>query len=891
MPFNNAGTVKLTGNGTLYTDYGNSPSGSDTGSYNAAAGTQIDFEGGTRTIASGSSFPGAGVIQVGGANVTFTAAVSIASAQQVSLISGSLSFSAPTTIPNLQMSGGSLDGPATVTIPVGGTFGYTGGSLTGVHLINDGTATDNGYLDLYSASEFENAGTLNLTDSNDIVDEDGSGNLLLNDAAGTIAYPSSAAGTTYIEVPFNNAGAVKLTGNGTLYTDYGNSPSGSDTGSYNAAAGTQIDFTSGTRTIASGSSFPGAGVIQVGGANVTFTAAVSIASAQQVSLISGSLSFSAPTTIPNLQMSGGSLDGPATVTIPVGGTFGYTGGSLTGVHFINHGTATDNGYLYLYSTSEFENAGSLNLTDGSQVIDGDASGNLLLNDASGTVAYTGTATGNAYLSVPTTNNGTLDAVKGTLQATQLSNLSGGTLSGGSYVATGTLNLGATISTNAATVSVGTGGKIANGSTNSLTTLRTNTGSLTVGLSLTVSGALANSGTVTVNAGTLQPTSYSQSAGTTTVAAGAGLRAGSAGAGAITIAGGSLTGNGSVIGVLGGGGSVVPGSGSGPLGVAGSYTPGAAASLNIGIRGPTAPGTDFGQLTVSGAAHLAGTLALSTSPTFTPTVGSTYVVLSAGSISGTFGTVTGQVDQAAGVYYSVSYTATSVVLTVSALPTLSVGSAPITAPTSGTSTLNVPVTLSAPSPFPTTVTYATVNGTAVAGTNYAAATGTVTIPAGSTSGTIPITVLAEPVYGPTTAFSVTLSSPTNATIAGGGGTGTETITNPNPEPTLSVGSGSITAPTSGTSTLNVPVTLSAPSGLATTVTYATADGTALAGTNYTAATGSVTIPAGSTSGTIPGDHPGRARLRADHRIQRDAVVTDQCHHRRRSRHGDHHQPEP
>ena len=234
--FNNAGAVRLTGNGTLYTDYGNSPSGSDTGSYNAATGTQIEFNSGTRTIGSGSSFSGAGAIQVGGASV---------------------GFSAPTTIPNLQLSGGSLDGPAAVTIPVGGTFGYSSGTFTGAHLINDGTATDNGYLYLYSASEFENAGTLNLTDGNDIVDEDSSGNLLVNDAGGTIAYSSSTAGTTYIETPFNNAGAVKLTGNGTLYTDQGNSPSGSDTGSYNAAAGTQIDFYGGTRTIASGSSFPG----------------------------------------------------------------------------------------------------------------------------------------------------------------------------------------------------------------------------------------------------------------------------------------------------------------------------------------------------------------------------------------------------------------------------------------------------------------------------------------------------------------------------------------------------------------------------------------------------------------------------------------------------------
>ena len=48
---------------------------------------------------------------------------------------------------------------------------------------------------------------------------------------------------------------------------------------------------------------------------------------------------------------------------------------------------------------------------------------------------------------------------------------------------------------------------------------------------------------------------------------------------------------------------------------------------------------------------------------------------------------------------------------------------------------------------------------------------ITASAGSTSGTFPVTILAQTTYGPTKTFAVTLSSPTNATIASGAATGT------------------------------------------------------------------------------------------------------------------------
>jgi hypothetical protein len=82
-----------------------------------------------------------------------------------------------------------------------------------------------------------------------------------------------------------------------------------------------------------------------------------------------------------------------------------------------------------------------------------------------------------------------------------------------------------------------------------------------------------------------------------------------------------------------------------------------------------------------------------------------------------------------------------------------------------------VTLDAASASPVTVNYATADGTAVAGTNYTAASGTVTIPAGLTSQTILIQTLDDGVVAANKTFTVNLSNPVGGTIARGQGTDT------------------------------------------------------------------------------------------------------------------------
>ncbi|MDB4858081.1 S8 family serine peptidase [Alphaproteobacteria bacterium] len=144
----------------------------------------------------------------------------------------------------------------------------------------------------------------------------------------------------------------------------------------------------------------------------------------------------------------------------------------------------------------------------------------------------------------------------------------------------------------------------------------------------------------------------------------------------------------------------------------------------------------------------------------------------------------------------------------------------------------------------TVNWATSNGTATAGSDYTAASGTATITAGQTTTTINVGVLADTTDEPNETVTITLSNPTLASISDA--TGTLTITDDDAAPAISIANVS-RAENGGTATMTA--TLAAASGKAVTFDYATSNGTATAGSDYTAASGSLTIAAGQTTKTF------------------------------------------
>ncbi|TWU57387.1 Calx-beta domain-containing protein [Rubripirellula reticaptiva] len=152
----------------------------------------------------------------------------------------------------------------------------------------------------------------------------------------------------------------------------------------------------------------------------------------------------------------------------------------------------------------------------------------------------------------------------------------------------------------------------------------------------------------------------------------------------------------------------------------------------------------------------------------------------------------------------------------------------------------------------TVAYATANGTATAGSDYAANSGTLTFAAGETSKTITVAIINDTADESNETFTVTLSSPTGGATLGTTTVSTATITDDDvvtPIPgVLSISPATVSVgEAAGTATFTV--TRATGSDGTVTVAYATANGTATAGSDYTANSGTLTFANGETSKTI------------------------------------------
>src|SRR3954451_23926277 len=105
------------------------------------------------------------------------------------------------------------------------------------------------------------------------------------------------------------------------------------------------------------------------------------------------------------------------------------------------------------------------------------------------------------------------------------------------------------------------------------------------------------------------------------------------------------------------------------------------------------------------------------------------------------------------------------------PSISIANATVDEGTGTGATETFPVTLSAPSGFPITVSYTTVDQSARGGTDYQPETGTLTFPPGTTRQLISVPVVGDSTGEPNETFGLDLSTPSNATIANAAGLGT------------------------------------------------------------------------------------------------------------------------
>ena len=169
----------------------------------------------------------------------------------------------------------------------------------------------------------------------------------------------------------------------------------------------------------------------------------------------------------------------------------------------------------------------------------------------------------------------------------------------------------------------------------------------------------------------------------------------------------------------------------------------------------------------------------------------------------------------------------------AAPSLRVNSITVTEKNTGSNTTAAfTVSMYPVSSQTVTVKFATANGSAAAPADYTArALTTLTFLPGQTSKTVNVVVIGDALDETNETFRLLLSSPTNATVSVG--QGVCTILDNDLPPNITIDNATVTEPDTGVAYINFAVRLSAPSGRPVSVKYATANGTAAAGPDYTA----------------------------------------------------------
>ncbi|MDE0417139.1 MAG: hypothetical protein OXI95_09425, partial [bacterium] len=271
----------------------------------------------------------------------------------------------------------------------------------------------------------------------------------------------------------------------------------------------------------------------------------------------------------------------------------------------------------------------------------------------------------------------------------------------------------------------------------------------------------------------------------------------------------------------------------------------------------APASDITlSYTVGGTATAGSDFTIANSGTVTVPAGATTATIPVTLIDDSVqeGSETIVLKLAAGSGYKVGSSGThTLTIAASDPPVASFASASQSAD-EGSGTSDVTVNLS-PAPLGDITLSYTVDGTATAGTDYTALSGTVTVSRGATTATIPVTLIDDSVQEGSKTVVLTLAAGADYKV-GSPDTHTLTVLDNETPPTVSfepLEGRIVSARTSwvqeGSGTHDLKVTLNKAPASALKVKY-TVSGSAAAGADYVALSGTVTVPAGATTATIP-----------------------------------------
>jgi hypothetical protein len=565
--FANNGTLSAdTGTISLYGGDGTGGVGS-TGSY-----TNVAFGSGTYTLATGSTLTGA--VSATGATVN-QIGTGNQSVSSLAISAGTFSENQSMSVATLTLSGGSLAGSGTVTLTGAGTWTGTGsmsgsgatavasggslmlsgasnGGITRA-LSNAGTVTfslnTNQVWGFGIGASFTNSGTLLFTTDARITNNgvNNAGVTVMTNTSTGVIRKTAGTGSSSIEVLFVNNGTVSAdTGSIGLYGGDGTNGTGS-TGAY-----TNVNFGSGTYTLATGSALTGAitasgaTVNQIGTGSQTISSLTISAGtfSENQSLSVGTLALSAGTLSGNgtvnltgsgIWTGGASMSGAGTTAVGPTGSLTLSGASADtlGRTLSNAGTVTfslNAGQVWQFGASaSFTNSGTLLFTTDARIYNNGANTagvTVMMNTPTGVIRKTA-GTGSSSIEVLFVNNGTVSADTGSI------GLYGGDGTGGAG-GSGTFN-NVAFTTGTYTFDAGatlTGSATANGATLNITGLTTVSGSLAL-----TSGLIGGSGTLEVTGALNWGGATMTDAGATDVASGATMTL--TGSSAHTLTGGRL----------------------------------------------------------------------------------------------------------------------------------------------------------------------------------------------------------------------------------------------------------------------------------------------------------------------------------------------------------------
>jgi chitinase len=161
---------------------------------------------------------------------------------------------------------------------------------------------------------------------------------------------------------------------------------------------------------------------------------------------------------------------------------------------------------------------------------------------------------------------------------------------------------------------------------------------------------------------------------------------------------------------------------------------------------------------------------------------------------------------------------------------------------GVKSLTFTLTLTQAANRPVTAGYATADGTAIAGQDYGETSGSVTFAASETSRTVDVTVFGDTQAESGETFTLAVTPSPDYWLQDGSASGTIA----NDDLALSVADVTVAEGHGGPQNAVFTVTLSEPTTQTVTVDFATSDGTATAGSDYTAVLTTLTFPPGITS---------------------------------------------